>query len=377
MATPLPLDLNGGMEEGQKDAQDAQEAQYGGAPDGAASEAPHMLEQHTGRAPNPASKGVFGGHSKVGDIPYKEVSSVVLNPLSPSNTATDREVGDSGRQTQASRGTPDGGGEGDFEEQLEERANPIHPEPSKPGIWKMRSRYDLEAGKVRCRCLIRKWCFCSKIKDLADGKVSPNLVKTWTLSETLEPRETDPRDRQPELVLTLETLTDLIAETDKVQRDTQITKAPEEEVKSSRSRTFRKAKRTSKPSEDLNQVVKQVSPQTGDRSPETGDRPRQPKRKANFQISRTDSPKRIQSVKPKSQKVTESATKSLSLRSSPDLKRKRGRPTKSLSLRSSPDLKWKRGRPTKSLSLRSSPQQLGRLNEFWKMNNFVKKQSLP
>ena len=41
----------------------------------------------------------------------------------------------------------------------------------------MRRLYDLESGKLHCRCLIRKWKFCSHIKTLAGGRVTPQLVK--------------------------------------------------------------------------------------------------------------------------------------------------------------------------------------------------------
>ena len=39
-------------------------------------------------------------------------------------------------------------------------------------------KYDLSEGVVKCTCLIRKWRFCSSIKDLAGGKVTPGLVYT-------------------------------------------------------------------------------------------------------------------------------------------------------------------------------------------------------
>ena len=38
-------------------------------------------------------------------------------------------------------------------------------------------QYDLEAGKVNCQCLRRKWKFCHLIKELADGKVTPRLLQ--------------------------------------------------------------------------------------------------------------------------------------------------------------------------------------------------------
>ena len=39
----------------------------------------------------------------------------------------------------------------------------------------MKSKYNLDA--VYCRCLIRKWKFCTKIKELAGGRVTPSLLK--------------------------------------------------------------------------------------------------------------------------------------------------------------------------------------------------------
>ena len=41
----------------------------------------------------------------------------------------------------------------------------------------MREEYDLEEGKLLCRCLIRRWKFCGRMKDLAGGKVTPNLLR--------------------------------------------------------------------------------------------------------------------------------------------------------------------------------------------------------
>ena len=41
----------------------------------------------------------------------------------------------------------------------------------------MKARYNLEEGKLRCRCIIRKWKFCPRIRDLAGGRVTPALLK--------------------------------------------------------------------------------------------------------------------------------------------------------------------------------------------------------
>ena len=45
------------------------------------------------------------------------------------------------------------------------------------GLGRLRERYDLEAGRLRCRCLIRRWKFCPKIKGMAGGRVTPNLLR--------------------------------------------------------------------------------------------------------------------------------------------------------------------------------------------------------
>ena len=50
-------------------------------------------------------------------------------------------------------------------------------------ISRMRKKYNLEEGRVKCRCLIRKWKFCQHIKGLADGRVTPNLVETRSLKD--------------------------------------------------------------------------------------------------------------------------------------------------------------------------------------------------
>ena len=41
----------------------------------------------------------------------------------------------------------------------------------------MKMRYDLEEGKCMRKCILRKWKFCRKIKDIADGKVSRTLLE--------------------------------------------------------------------------------------------------------------------------------------------------------------------------------------------------------
>ena len=51
------------------------------------------------------------------------------------------------------------------------------------GIWRMSARYNLEEGKMDCRCLLRKWKFCTHIKGLADNRVSKSLVMSRALEE--------------------------------------------------------------------------------------------------------------------------------------------------------------------------------------------------
>ena len=68
------------------------------------------------------------------------------------------------------------------------------------GLNRMKSKYDLEAGKLACRCLIRKWKFCEDMKRLADGKVSKSLLECKSRHElnasgkTLYEKVTKPQD---------------------------------------------------------------------------------------------------------------------------------------------------------------------------------------
>ena len=50
-------------------------------------------------------------------------------------------------------------------------------------LSRMRAKYNLEVGRLNCRCIIRKWKFCGKIKSLADGKVSRELIETLSLKD--------------------------------------------------------------------------------------------------------------------------------------------------------------------------------------------------
>ena len=44
--------------------------------------------------------------------------------------------------------------------------------------------YDIENGRISCKCIIRKWKFCPHIKGLADGRVNRALVESLTLRES-------------------------------------------------------------------------------------------------------------------------------------------------------------------------------------------------
>ena len=47
----------------------------------------------------------------------------------------------------------------------------------------LEGKYDLEAGKLQCNCIRRRWRFCSTIKQLAGGKVMPRLLETNAVGE--------------------------------------------------------------------------------------------------------------------------------------------------------------------------------------------------
>ena len=63
-------------------------------------------------------------------------------------------------------------------------------EQTRPSISRMKSQYNLEEGKLNCKCLIRKCCFYKHIRSVADGKVMPGLVKcpesSWSPSDAKE-----------------------------------------------------------------------------------------------------------------------------------------------------------------------------------------------
>ena len=64
------------------------------------------------------------------------------------------------------------------------------------GLVRIRQKYDLVKGKVTCRCLVRRWKFCKQIKNLADNKVSGDLVLSRTLKEVKADMETGGKGRQ-------------------------------------------------------------------------------------------------------------------------------------------------------------------------------------
>ena len=56
------------------------------------------------------------------------------------------------------------------------------------GLLRMKELYDLEAGKLRCKCLIRKWKFCPHVKELAKGeKLNSELLNTWAFKDAPRP----------------------------------------------------------------------------------------------------------------------------------------------------------------------------------------------
>ena len=55
-------------------------------------------------------------------------------------------------------------------------------------------RYNLEEGKVRCQCIRRKWRFCGLVKGLADGRVTPWLLRSRTLKEVMSENEASKAD---------------------------------------------------------------------------------------------------------------------------------------------------------------------------------------
>ena len=69
----------------------------------------------------------------------------------------------------------------------EKTAPAVEPGGGKPkGLSRMRMKFNLEEGKLNCNCLRRKWKFCTKIKDMAGGRVTPTLLKTSSRKEIEE-----------------------------------------------------------------------------------------------------------------------------------------------------------------------------------------------
>ena len=52
------------------------------------------------------------------------------------------------------------------------------------GLQRMKALYNLEEGRVGCRCILRRWKFCQHIKGQADGaRLNANLLQSHTLKE--------------------------------------------------------------------------------------------------------------------------------------------------------------------------------------------------
>ena len=47
-------------------------------------------------------------------------------------------------------------------------------------------KYDLDEGKINCLCLIRKWRFCPRIKEIANGRITPDMLKARNMKEVEE-----------------------------------------------------------------------------------------------------------------------------------------------------------------------------------------------
>ena len=154
------------------------------------------------------------------------------------------------------------------------------------GLWRIKQRYNLDEGKIRCRCILRKWKFCKSIKTLADGHVTPKLLESRRLVdvENLKQISTDTKgntDINPdtqEHAQTVQTIPDI--------RNPSNTRRV--------AKPFRPSKRKSRPERDKLLVMDT---------------------KTAAQTPIPDSPDTSKNVIPK---------------------RKRGRPTKSLSLQSTP-----------------------------------------
>ena len=71
----------------------------------------------------------------------------------------------------------DGVGQGTELQPLDQRAQG-------GGLLRMKALYNLEEGRVGCRCILRRWKFCQHIKGQADGaKLNSKLLQTHTLKE--------------------------------------------------------------------------------------------------------------------------------------------------------------------------------------------------
>ena len=238
-------------------------------------------------------------------------------------------------------------------------------EQTRPSISRMRSLYNLEAGKLGCRCLIRKWCFCKHIRNLADGKVTPGLVKCPELP-SLERSSGSNKDRKsssggqtgakeaaPFLdIESLETLIKLSQARDATEEnpprrsDIQTDAEPDQAVQTA-VQTEPDIATEDQEVANVDQVefVSIVSV------------PPEPDRKSRRQIkasrpSRQPRQQKMSNVQPNTRQV---------------------KPTNNLQIQ----VKRKRGRPTKSMSLISTDTQLNVLNSYWKREGFILNQSVP
>ena len=56
--------------------------------------------------------------------------------------------------------------------------------PTLGRLSRMRQKYNLEDGKIKCRCLVRKWKFCQHIKlQAGDNKSNHSMLRSLTLRE--------------------------------------------------------------------------------------------------------------------------------------------------------------------------------------------------
>ena len=59
------------------------------------------------------------------------------------------------------------------------------------GLPRLKDIYNIDEGRLKCNCLLRKWKFCPTIKKLADGKIGKQLIQSFTTHDIYptQPRE--------------------------------------------------------------------------------------------------------------------------------------------------------------------------------------------